>query len=202
MARARPTLRSRAPANSGSKSRIVRVLPAEAAFGIGPRCTTSGGRDAALLAVGRHCRDRVGCGGIVGVLSAAAGDHSGRAGAMDPAAGLRAAADRDDPALPACRHVRSAAIRPDDTAWRAVEQCRCHLCRWRPVPSAAPARRDPATAALVNGDLATGPLSWSGGQYVWIGGQYAERPAPSANWVPGYWQQGPNGWIWVEGRWA
>jgi hypothetical protein len=39
-------------------------------------------------------------------------------------------------------------------------------------------------------------------QYVWIAGQYVQRPAPSANWVPGYWQQGPNGWIWTEGRWA
>jgi hypothetical protein len=39
-------------------------------------------------------------------------------------------------------------------------------------------------------------------RYVWIAGQYVQRPAPSANWVPGYWQQGPNGWIWTEGRWA
>ncbi len=31
---------------------------------------------------------------------------------------------------------------------------------------------------------------------------YMQRPTRSASWVPGYWQQGPNGWVWTEGRWA
>jgi hypothetical protein len=52
------------------------------------------------------------------------------------------------------------------------------------------------------GGIAAIALTALGLQYVWIAGQYVQRPAPSANWVPGYWQQGPNGWIWTEGRWA
>ena len=49
------------------------------------------------------------------------------------------------------------------------------------------------------GGIAAITLTALGLQYVWIAGQYAQRPAPSANRVPGYWQQGPNGWIWTEG---
>ncbi len=33
-------------------------------------------------------------------------------------------------------------------------------------------------------------------------GNMYSGPTPTANWVPGYWQQGPNGWVWTEGRWA
>src|SRR6202040_4097782 len=43
------------------------------------------------------------------------------------------------------------------------------------------------------GGIAAITLTALGLQYVWIAGQYVQRPAPSANWVPGYWQQGPNG---------
>jgi WXXGXW repeat (2 copies) len=42
---------------------------------------------------------------------------------------------------------------------------------------------------------------WDGTQYVWKPGSYVMRPTTVAHWRPGYWQQGPNGWFWVDGSW-
>jgi hypothetical protein len=47
-----------------------------------------------------------------------------------------------------------------------------------------------------------GHWRWNGQQYVWVPGQYAERPSPTANWIPDYWKEGPSGWLWVEGQWT
>ena len=47
-----------------------------------------------------------------------------------------------------------------------------------------------------------GHWSWTGAKYSWSRGHYIERPTPTANWLQGYWQQGPDGWVWVEGRWT
>jgi hypothetical protein len=47
-----------------------------------------------------------------------------------------------------------------------------------------------------------GHWSWTGAKYLWSRGHYIERPTPTANWSQGYWQQGPDGWVWVEGRWT
>jgi hypothetical protein len=33
-------------------------------------------------------------------------------------------------------------------------------------------------------------------------GHYAQRPSPTANWIPDYWEEGPGGWLWVEGQWT
>src|SRR5579875_1601579 len=69
---------------------------------------------------------------------------------------------------------------------------------------------DPATgkAAIVapyqpcHNELAVGGhWSWQGSKYVWVHGTYIERPAPTANWMPGYWEEGAGGWIWTEGHW-
>ena len=37
--------------------------------------------------------------------------------------------------------------------------------------------------------------------YTWVQRVYAYRPYAPVAWVPGHWHQGPNGWVWVEGRW-
>lgn len=47
-----------------------------------------------------------------------------------------------------------------------------------------------------------GHWSWDGQQFVWNRGQYVERPWPSASWIPGYWEQRPEGWIRVDGQWT
>ena len=46
-----------------------------------------------------------------------------------------------------------------------------------------------------------GHWSWDGGQFVWNPGQYVERPSPTASWIPGYWEQRPEGWIRVDDQW-
>jgi len=38
-------------------------------------------------------------------------------------------------------------------------------------------------------------------KYVWMRGHYVQRPSPTANWIPGYWEQRPEGWIRIEGQW-
>jgi hypothetical protein len=47
-----------------------------------------------------------------------------------------------------------------------------------------------------------GHWSWNGRQFVWNPGQYVERPSPTASWIPGYWEQRPEGWIRVDGQWV
>jgi WXXGXW repeat (2 copies) len=46
-----------------------------------------------------------------------------------------------------------------------------------------------------------GHWSWDGAQYVWTLGRYVVPPTTVARWTPGYWQQGPNGWVWIDGSW-
>lgn len=46
-----------------------------------------------------------------------------------------------------------------------------------------------------------GHWSWNGTRFVWNPGQYVERPSPAASWIPGYWEQRPEGWIRVDGQW-
>jgi len=47
-----------------------------------------------------------------------------------------------------------------------------------------------------------GHWSWNGRQFVWNPGQYVEPPSPTASWIPGYWEQRPEGWIRVEDQWT
>ena len=47
-----------------------------------------------------------------------------------------------------------------------------------------------------------GHWSWNGRQYVWTPGHYVQRPSPTANWIPDYWEEAPGGWMWVEGQWT
>ncbi len=46
-----------------------------------------------------------------------------------------------------------------------------------------------------------GHWGWDGAQYVWTPGHYVVPPTTVARWTPGYWQQDPNGWVWIEGSW-
>lgn len=46
-----------------------------------------------------------------------------------------------------------------------------------------------------------GHWSWNGRQFVWNPGQYVEPPSPTASWIPGYWEQRPEGWIRVDDQW-
>jgi hypothetical protein len=47
-----------------------------------------------------------------------------------------------------------------------------------------------------------GHWSWNGSKFLWTPGRYVERPSPAASWVPGYWEQRPEGWIRVDGQWT
>jgi hypothetical protein len=38
--------------------------------------------------------------------------------------------------------------------------------------------------------------------YEWVKGSYVERPAHMVKFSPGYWEHRPDGWMWVDGRWA
>lgn len=42
---------------------------------------------------------------------------------------------------------------------------------------------------------------WDGNRYVWVPGYYVEPPHTHAHWVRGYWEQRPQGYVWVEGHW-
>ncbi len=42
---------------------------------------------------------------------------------------------------------------------------------------------------------------WDGTQFVWEAGKYVEKPTMAAAYVPGHWQQNPDGWVWVDGQW-
>ncbi len=48
----------------------------------------------------------------------------------------------------------------------------------------------------------SGHWCWTGAKYEWTRGRYAERPAPTANWIPDYWREEPDGWTWVAGQWT
>jgi len=48
-----------------------------------------------------------------------------------------------------------------------------------------------------------GHWNWNGNDWEWDSGHYAERPRPSAAWVPGNWTQQADGrWTWVPGHWS
>jgi len=73
------------------------------------------------------------------------------------------------------------------------------------VPSAPP----PAQTETVPPPPSTlmvwepGYWSWAGQAWAWVPGHYAQRPRPTADWVPGQWvQQAGSGWIWVPGHWT
>jgi YXWGXW repeat-containing protein len=73
---------------------------------------------------------------------------------------------------------------------------------------AAPYPPPPARAEIPPPDLLPGSLwqfghwTWDGARYLWTPGRYIERPSPDANWLPGYWRQQADGWVWVDGRWS
>jgi WXXGXW repeat (2 copies) len=46
-----------------------------------------------------------------------------------------------------------------------------------------------------------GHWQWDGTQFSWDGGKYIEKPAVSASFVPGHWEQRPDGWAWVPSEW-
>ncbi len=46
-----------------------------------------------------------------------------------------------------------------------------------------------------------GHWTWDGTQFGWDAGKYIEKPQVSASFVPGHWEQNPNGWAWVPSQW-
>jgi len=42
---------------------------------------------------------------------------------------------------------------------------------------------------------------WNGYQYQWVPGHYAQRPYPTAVWIPDHWQQYQAGWAFIPGHW-
>jgi hypothetical protein len=46
-----------------------------------------------------------------------------------------------------------------------------------------------------------GHWAWTGTAFDWQPGKYVEKPTVTATYTPGHWQQGPEGWAWVDGSW-
>lgn len=42
---------------------------------------------------------------------------------------------------------------------------------------------------------------WDGRGYVWVGGHYDRVPYGHHRWIAHHWEQGPHGWVLIEGRW-
>lgn len=71
------------------------------------------------------------------------------------------------------------------------------------APYPPPPRRAeiPPLAQAADSLWVVGHWTWNGASYSWMPGQYVQRPTPTANWLPGYWQQALGGWVWTEGHW-
>jgi hypothetical protein len=46
-----------------------------------------------------------------------------------------------------------------------------------------------------------GHWRWEGGRYIWHRGIWARRPHPAAVWMAPHWEQRPQGYVFIEGRW-
>jgi hypothetical protein len=43
---------------------------------------------------------------------------------------------------------------------------------------------------------------WNGHAHEWAEGHYVERPRRGAVWIPGRWEQHPQGWVFIQGHWG
>jgi hypothetical protein len=48
----------------------------------------------------------------------------------------------------------------------------------------------------------SGHWYWNGLQYHWQAGKYVAKPAATATFKPGHWEQRPEGWVWVNSEWS
>lgn len=74
------------------------------------------------------------------------------------------------------------------------------------APSAPPApqteTQPPPPSAGASMVWQAGFWKWSGQKYEWVPGRYVATPNTALpNWVPGHWDQQPQGWVWTEGHW-
>lgn len=71
------------------------------------------------------------------------------------------------------------------------------------VPYPPPAKRAEIPPPAPASDMLwlAGHWRWDGAKYQWIPGAYTPRPTPTANWMPGYWDEQAEGWVWTEGHW-
>lgn len=90
--------------------------------------------------------------------------------------------------LPACSGVKS-----DPPAHAAAA-----IAPYPPPPMRA---EIPPLASRSDALWLVGHWGWNGAKYSWMPGRYVQRPTPTANWLPGYWEQGSGGWVWTEGHW-
>lgn len=68
-----------------------------------------------------------------------------------------------------------------------------------PPPRAEQAPPPPPSSTMA---WQAGYWQWGGSNYEWVPGRYVERPNTSLpNWVPGHWDQQPQGWMWTDGHW-
>ena len=119
-----------------------------------------------------------------------------------PCPGLSADRERGTHSVePVQLELCDTAIRIDGTGRASAEQCRDDYRRRTLCPAAATSG-NAAADALGIGNVAAWTLGLERDQYSWASGHYVERPSPSANWTPGYWQQGPAGWTWTNGYWS
>src|SRR5215471_16931726 len=84
----------------------------------------------------------------------------------------------------------------------AVSACSAPPAALVEVSAAAPARPSADAVAAPQPPAPSpqslwrfGHWSWNGRQFVWNPGQYVEPPSPTASWIPGYWEQRPEGWV-------
>jgi hypothetical protein len=42
---------------------------------------------------------------------------------------------------------------------------------------------------------------WNGTQFAWEAGKYVQKPTITATFVPGHWEQSPDGWTWIQSQW-
>jgi hypothetical protein len=70
-----------------------------------------------------------------------------------------------------------------------------------PNPPPAPEAETPPPPPSPTYVWDPGHWRWDGAQFSWEGGKYVEKPMVSASFVPGHWEQRPDGWAWVPSQW-
>lgn len=98
--------------------------------------------------------------------------------------------------------VQTAQAPPAATAGHGADPSKSAAILAAPYPPPPQLAEIPPPAPAPDALWHFGHWSWTGTKYSWSRGHYIERPTPTANWLQGYWQQGPEGWVWVEGRWS
>ncbi len=69
-----------------------------------------------------------------------------------------------------------------------------------PNPPPPPETETPPPAPAPTYVWEPGHWYWNGAQYHWQQGRYIAKPTTTATYIPGHWEQRPEGWLWVGGQ--